>query len=166
MACVTGFVEHELAQGRSDVVHDLLAYMAEQMIAMNKEKQQVTDDFWLDLEGVSDPGVFETLRNQGKWESSLWRAEACRPFVSQESRSTRSLDDSLGWNEDAFKAFVKALVASVSNLSHLVRVYRQHHPGYHDLLDRITRTDYLIDQIVYRLYGLTEEEIAIVEGKA
>ncbi len=29
---------------------------------------------------------------------------------------------------------------------------------------RIMRTDELIDQIVYRLYGLTEEEIGIVEG--
>ena len=28
---------------------------------------------------------------------------------------------------------------------------------------RIMRADALIDQIVYRLYGLTEEEIAIVE---
>lgn len=27
------------------------------------------------------------------------------------------------------------------------------------------RTDQLIDQIVYKLYGLTEEEIAIVEGR-
>ena len=31
---------------------------------------------------------------------------------------------------------------------------------------RIDLTDSLIDQIVYRLYGLTDEEIAIVEGKA
>ena len=29
----------------------------------------------------------------------------------------------------------------------------------------IRLTDDLIDQIVYRLYGLTEEEIAIVEGR-
>ncbi|MGA9098380.1 MAG: hypothetical protein WB392_05550 [Methanotrichaceae archaeon] len=33
------------------------------------------------------------------------------------------------------------------------------------LRDRIEKTDRLIDQIVYRLYGLTEEEIGIVEGK-
>lgn len=79
-------------------------------------------------------------------------------------RSTRHLDESLGWNEEAFKAFVKALAGSVGNLSDLVRVYRKHHPRYHELLDRITRTDSLIDQIVYKLYGLTEEEIAIVEG--
>mgnify|MGYP001077807672 CR=1 FL=1 len=30
----------------------------------------------------------------------------------------------------------------------------------------IQLTDDLIDQIVYKLYGLTEEEIAIVEGQA
>jgi hypothetical protein len=34
------------------------------------------------------------------------------------------------------------------------------------LLERIEKTDELIDAIVYRLYGLTEEEIGIVEGKA
>ena len=31
---------------------------------------------------------------------------------------------------------------------------------------QIERTDRLIDQVVYRLYGLTEEEIAVVEGSA
>ena len=31
--------------------------------------------------------------------------------------------------------------------------------------DRLAKTDWLIDQIVYKLYGLTEEEIAIVEGR-
>ncbi len=31
---------------------------------------------------------------------------------------------------------------------------------------RIARTDRLIDQIVYRLYGLTEEEVAVVEGRS
>jgi hypothetical protein len=102
----------------------------------------------------------------GKWESSLWKAKACRPFVDQGSRSTRSLDESLGWNEEAFKAFVKALAGTVQNLSDLVHVYRKYHPRYHELSDRIGRTDYLIDQVVYRLYGLTEEEIAIVEGGA
>jgi len=32
------------------------------------------------------------------------------------------------------------------------------------LLSKIEATDALIDQIVYKLYGLTLEEIAIVEG--
>jgi hypothetical protein len=34
------------------------------------------------------------------------------------------------------------------------------------LMERIEKTDELIDAIVYRLYGLTEEEIRIVEWKA
>lgn len=29
---------------------------------------------------------------------------------------------------------------------------------------RLAATDRLVDQVVYRLYGLTEEEIAVVEG--
>jgi hypothetical protein len=32
------------------------------------------------------------------------------------------------------------------------------------LLERIRQTDELIDATMYRLYGLTEEEIEIVEG--
>ncbi|MFL5626936.1 MAG: hypothetical protein ACJ788_15240 [Ktedonobacteraceae bacterium] len=33
------------------------------------------------------------------------------------------------------------------------------------LKERLARMDALIDQVVYRLYGLTEEEIAVVEGQ-
>jgi hypothetical protein len=43
---------------------------------------------------------------------------------------------------------------------------RKHHPSYASRTTRIARTDHLIDQIVYRLYGFTGEEIAIVEGRA
>jgi hypothetical protein len=32
--------------------------------------------------------------------------------------------------------------------------------------DQLARTDALIDQVVYKLYGLTDEELAIVEGRA
>jgi len=33
------------------------------------------------------------------------------------------------------------------------------------LMERIKRTDELIDALIYRLYGLTDEEIRIGEGK-
>jgi len=33
------------------------------------------------------------------------------------------------------------------------------------LRERIRKTDGLIDEVVYRLYGLTQEEIRIVEGR-
>ncbi|VUT27720.1 MAG: hypothetical protein SYNGOMJ08_00270 [Candidatus Syntrophoarchaeum sp. GoM_oil] len=32
------------------------------------------------------------------------------------------------------------------------------------VIERIEKTDWLIDQVVYRLYGLSEEEIGVVEG--
>jgi len=46
------------------------------------------------------------------------------------SHSTRRLDESLGWNEEAFKALVKILVGKVQRLSDLVGVYRAHSPAY------------------------------------
>ncbi len=150
---------------QSDVVHDLLAHLAEQMMAINTQKQAAVEAFWLDLEGVTEAAAFEILRNKGKHERTLWKkAEACRLFVREESHSTRRLDESLSWNEEAFKAFVKILVGRVQGLSDLVGVYRAHSPAYGELVARIEATDWLIDQIVYKLYGLDEDEIAIVEG--
>jgi hypothetical protein len=149
---------------QSDVVHDLLAHLAGQMIEMNKQKRAAVEAFWLDLEGVTNAATFKILRNKGKQENSLWKAEACRPFVDEKSHATRTLEESLGWSEEAFKAFVKVLAGRVTRLSDLVGIYREHSPTYRNLVARIERTDWLIDQIVYQLYGLTEEEIAIVEA--
>ena len=42
-------------------------------------------------------------------------------------------------------------------------VYRVHSPACCELVARIEATDRLVDQIVYKLYGLTEEERKIVE---
>jgi hypothetical protein len=160
------WLDHRLSTDpeQGDVIHDLLAHLAERMIAMHQQKHDRTEAFWLDLEGVTGPDTFEDLREHGKWEASLWKAEPCRPFVDQDSRSTRHLDDSLAWNESCFKPFVKMLAGRVSNLSDLVAVYRAHHPPYHALVRRIEATDRLIDLIVYRLYALTADEVAVVEG--
>lgn len=72
--------------------------------------------------------------------------------------------DELLPDEKLWRAFVKALASSVPNLSALVEVYRARSPDYRDLTRRLALTDRLIDQIFYKLYGLTEGEIAIVEG--
>ncbi|MBA3533480.1 MAG: Eco57I restriction-modification methylase domain-containing protein [Ardenticatenales bacterium] len=159
-------VEAQLAQDpeRADVIHDLLAWLAAQMIDLHQQKQSTVEDFWLDLEGVTDSATFATLRHKGKWETSLWKSDACRPFVDEHSRATRTLDESLGWNEDAFKAFLRALVGALPGLSQIVHLYRQHAPTYEISSRKIKESDLLIDQIVYRLYGLSDEEIALVEG--
>jgi type I restriction-modification system DNA methylase subunit len=148
---------------QADVIHDLLAHLAERMTAMHKEKQERAEAFWVDLEGITDPDKFEELSERGKQGRSLWKHAACRSFVEEGSYKTHHLAESLGWNKDCFKAFVKMLAGSISNLSKLIGVYRDHHAAYRQLVQRIEATDRLIDLIVYRLYGLTEEEIAVVE---
>lgn len=49
-------------------------------------------------------------------------------------------------------------------MSEVVGVYRKHAGAYGALVRRIEATDRLIDLVVYRLYGLTEEEVGVVEG--
>ncbi len=155
----------ELDNNRTDTVHDALAYLAEQMIAMHKDKQALTADFWTDLEGAADAAAFHKLRDKGKQEAGLAKDPALAPHLNPDSKSTRTLDESLAWDEAAFKGFVRALAGPVDGLSRLVKVYNSHAPRYRDLVERIGRTDWLIDQIVYKLYGLTDDEIAIVEGR-
>jgi hypothetical protein len=58
------------------------------------------------------------------------------------------------------------LAGTVAHLSEVVGVYRVHHPGYRALVRRIAATDRLIDLVVYRLYGLTADEVGVVEGSA
>jgi hypothetical protein len=147
------------------VVHNLLAYLAERMIAMHEEKQERVEAFWAELAAAVDPDLFETLRNKGKWERTLAKDEVCRPFVDPESRSTVHLDDSLAWTEACFEAFAGRLVGASSVTRPLVEAYRVHAPGVRALAERIAETDALIDQVVYRLYGLTAEEVAVVEGE-
>lgn len=55
-------------------------------------------------------------------------------------------------------------LGQVDNMSNLVAVYQKYHHHLAPLMRRLQRTDWLIDQIVYQLYGLAEEEIAGVEG--
>jgi hypothetical protein len=158
-------VDAFLVDDDSYSVHDLLAYLAKQMIALHQEKQTLTADFWTDLEGAAEPAAFRKLRDRGKQEAGLWAEAALRPFVRESSKRARTLDESLAWDEAAFKAFVRALAGPVDNLSGLLKVCGRYAPRYREATTRIERTDWLIDQIVYKLYGLTEEEIAIVEGR-
>lgn len=152
---------------QADVVHDILAFLAEQMIALNQEKQTLVGRFWTDLEGVTDAAAFPKLRHKGKQAASLVQAvPSLAQFLNPASKSGKTLDESLAWSEDGFKGFVKLLAGKISGLSDLLTVYRAYAPEYRRLAHQLTTSDHLIDEIVYALYGLTEEEIALVEGQA
>ncbi len=159
---LSGYGENGNPLEKSDVVHDFLAFLAEQMIEMNRAKRTQIGRFWTDLEGVTDANTFAKLQ-KGKQERSLARKEPLRQFVNPESASSKRLEYALEWTEEAFKEFVKVLVSRIPNLSDFLDVYRKYAPAVQTLAQRVQATDELIDQIVYRLYGLTEEEVKIVE---
>ncbi len=52
-------------------------------------------------------------------------------------------------------------------IDYVLRQKEHHQPGRAlPLKARLVATDRPIERAIYRLYGLTEEEIAVVEGKA
>ncbi len=155
----------QMQKASREQIQQTLASLARQMILLGKKRRRITQRFVLDLEGVTDETTLEKLFQKGKWEESLHKkVTASRPFVREDSRSTVMLDEALGWNEAAFKGFVKLLAGKVKGLSDLLDVYRAYHADYLALTQKITATDALIDQIVYQLYGLTDDEIALVEA--
>ena len=50
-------------------------------------------------------------------------------------------------------------------LSDILEVYARYAPRISGLSKGMRRTDELIDALVYRLYGLTSEEVEVVEGE-
>src|SRR6266571_3891609 len=164
-APILSFVEHHLSKEpeESDVVHDMLAFLAEETIRLNKEKRGAQKEFldWLvttlkilpDRDGrkgidvltgksrlVDYPGDYQ------KGEPPLEFEELLEILRKNRGRLGVSLSDA-------------GLVERMRGMyeGSLQRVL--------PLKKRLRRTDRLIDAVVYRLYGLTEEEVRVVEGR-
>ncbi len=131
---------------KSDVVHDLLAHLAEEMIRMNREKQEEIRGFlaWLeDFIGSRVDDLSNKTKVQAYYEIEFPELLA----VLKKNRGKLAVDPSRrAFGEDLRREYS----ASMEKLG--------------PLLVRIGTVDRLIDAIVYRLYGLTAEEVAIVEG--
>lgn len=154
--------QQDEARKNPRITHDILAYLGKSMVEMNRQRQNQTESFFTDLEGIVDEKIFKSLQ-KGKQGRSLYKRKSCRAYVEKGSYTTYQLDAALTWSHKAFKDFVKLLARKVPNLSDIMSVYDKYHPELKELQERIDKTDELIDQIVYRLYGLTDEEIRIVE---
>ena len=144
------FTEDTLVQPtdgeRSDVVHDLLAHLAEEMIRMNKEKQEEIGGFLAWLSDYTGARV-DDLSNKTK-VSAYYEIEFSELLgVLKKNKRKLAVDPGRrAFGEDLRREYS----ASMGKLG--------------PLLLRIGEVDRLIDLIVYRLYGLTAEEVAIVEG--
>jgi hypothetical protein len=132
---------------RSDVVHDLLAFLAEEMMALHEQKQALVRKALDDVAAETGLPVEEwklKTKVQKFWqepESEWVRALRDRGNVKRFSASGPPVE----------RAVVERLTAAGEALA--------------PVLGRIEATDALIDQVVYRLYGLSAEEVAVVEGE-
>jgi len=140
------WLDARLNADQADVAHDLLAHLAEQMIALNKEKLAEVKGFLTWLERQVGAKV-DDLSNKTKVRAyhdhdfdtlvSVLRSNRRKLTVDPDSRPVQ-------------EAIAREFNESLAKLT--------------PLKERIAATDRLIDLIVYRLYGLTDEEVAIVEG--
>ncbi len=149
---VVEFAQEQIERDRGDVVHDLLAYLAEQMIALNQQKKAEMKEFlaWL-------------ARELGNRLDSLTNQTSVRNYIGDEERGELPL--SFEEFLQILKKNSKRLSVDISGRSFQSRLQQEYQASLEKLLPiqaRLAATDRLIDAIVYRLYGLSDEEIAIV----
>ncbi len=134
------FVEKQLREKRADVIHDLLAFLAERMMALNKDKQTAARQFLTDLKDFH--GIEPRSLTPKTKLDEFWKLPVGEVFAHFRANKLRFKE---GDDEKLRTRFQKAQDKLVP------------------LDSQIEFTDRLIDQIVYRLYGLTPAEIKLVE---
>lgn len=125
---------------KTDVVHDLLAFLAQRMIDMNKDKQAEMKGFFSWLKDVQ--AIDKAALKPKTYLDKYWELSPADFFAHLARNKVKP-------GPKPYEQIKEALERSTNKLQSLVR--------------DIKATDDLIDRIVYKLYGLTEEEIEIVE---
>jgi uncharacterized protein YaaN involved in tellurite resistance len=146
-SAILNWTNKELSENRTDTIHDFLAYLAEQMIELNKVKNEEIKGFLKWLEREIGAGI-DALTNKTAIKEYHEHDFDHLLEVLKKNRNTISIDPS---NRRKQELLQKHFTKSMSVLA--------------PLKEKIKTTDNLIDQIVYKLYGLTDEEIGVVEGK-
>ncbi|MDY0391944.1 MAG: hypothetical protein RBR89_00875 [Candidatus Bipolaricaulis sp.] len=145
---------------QSDVVHDLLAFLAEEMIRLNEEKREEMKNFlsWLEAELQIQP---DKMGNTGI--EALTGKTALKNYLGDYQKGEPEVPF-----DELWKILQKNKARIGRKLTHefmaeLRDAYERSLAKLRPIKERLCVTDKLIDQIVYRLYGLTPEEIKIVE---
>jgi len=116
-----------------------------------------------ELQKISRLWTPPNIAQTGERDADKKLAEAQEMLGDLAIRVLELRDDIGALNEEQWKWLLKQRLRG-PDLVGLVKVYRNFQPQVAALDSEIAATDRLIDQVVYRLYGLTSKEIAIVEG--
>jgi hypothetical protein len=152
-------IDHHLNQqlSEADVIHDFLAYLAEQMIELNKQKQTEAKGFLTWLERLIGTEI-DHLTNKSKIQNYLG------DYYKQNQGDNHLTFDEL---ISILKKNQKKLQIDPTVRKEQEILEREYQSSLNTLLPikkQLKQCDWLIDEIVYRLYGLTEEEKAIIQG--
>ncbi len=148
-------IEEHIRREETDIVHDILAYLAEQMIEINREKQKEIKSFLRYLERIIGSAI-DNLTNKSKIQNYLGDYQKSEPHLSCDQ-----LWEILKKNKK--KITVNLLDRQIQET--LEKEYQTSLDKLLPLKQQLSATDELIDLIVYKLYGLSEEEIKIIEGR-
>jgi len=151
------------AEEKGDVVHDLLAHLAQQMIDLNQQKQAEQKRFLAWLEAVLQ------IHLDKKGRTGL-DALAGKTKIFGYLGDYQKDEPETPWDtiEDVLFKNKRRLGVSLNDTRLVARLRAEYEKSLDTLRPikaQLARTDRLIDQVVYRLYGLTEEEIMVVEGR-
>lgn len=135
------FVERELAEGRTDTVHDLLAHLAGEMTALNTAKGKAVRQFLADLRDFHKVDAM-ALKPKSRLDE-FWKLTPADLFAHLKANKVR---------------------LPPSDENNLRQRFEKARSEILSLEPRLVFTDALIDQTVYRLYGLTAEEVKLIEG--
>lgn len=147
---------------QADVVHDILAFLAEHMIETNKEKQKEVKGFleWLEHQLQIRP---DNKGNTGL--DALTGKSQLKNYLGNHQKGEPHLDFDEIWQIlEKNKGRMGVSISSRKLWDTIKTEYENSLVKLLPLKEKLRLTDHLIDQIVYRLYGLNDEEIKIVEG--
>lgn len=144
-------------------MHDTLSYLAEQMIEMNKDKQNENRGFfeWLESQLKIQP---DTKGNTGI--EALTGKSQIRNYLGDYQKGEEHLAFEEFWKIlEKNKSRIQANLKTRETFDAIKTEYERSLSKLLPLKEQLRKTDWLIDQIVYKLYGLSQEEIRIVEGQ-
>ena len=144
---------------KTDVVHDLLGYLAQRMIDLNKQKQGEVKRFlsWLEKQ----------LKIQPKPDGSTGIDSLTGKTILQGYLGDYHKGEvETAWREFHYRLYQNRNRFAVSLSDVEGEIQREYENSLATLIPircDLARTDALIDKIVYHLYGLTDEEIELIE---
>ena len=146
---------------RLEDVHDLLVLLADRMIVLNKRKREEENRFlrWVEK-------VLQILPQNGRTGiESLNGKTILQNYLGDYQKGEKALP----WNEFYYYLNKNRRRFGVDLSEVKGEIQAEYEKSLAALLlikRQLIQTDALIDQIVYRLYGLTDEEITFIERLA